>query len=169
MLLRKTQRSCDVFLYKPGDILTPMRKWESQRKISRPTSKALFRRIACIVIGERIKNIPSNERFVVAKEGGRAVGLCRVERGDDVNELQVLYVLPEFQGYGVGGSLWREVEKFLDPEKDTIVKVADYNKKAIAFYEKLGFKDTGERLQDERFRMKSGAIISEIVMRRSKE
>ena len=65
---------------------------------------------------------------------------------------------------GTGRALWEATQKFFDPHKDTYVDVVDYNKQAIGFYEKLGFRDTGRRKQEERFRMKSGAIFTEMEM-----
>jgi ribosomal protein S18 acetylase RimI-like enzyme len=46
------------------------------------------------------------------------------------------------------------------------VEVATYNANAIRFYEGLGFVDTGKRMSDPKFTMKSGAIIPEMEMRR---
>ena len=39
--------------------------------------------------------------------------------------------------------------------------MATYNQKAIDFYKKLGFEETGKNFSQERFRMKSGSIIPE--------
>jgi ribosomal protein S18 acetylase RimI-like enzyme len=64
----------------------------------------------------------------------------------------------------VGTAIWHEAAKFIDPTKDTFLEVADYNENAINFYKKLGFEDTGKRITDERFRMKSGSIIPEMEM-----
>lgn len=116
---------------------------------------------------ERLSNIPENERRIVAKINGRVVGVSRVIREEDRNKLQTLYVHPEFQGKGVGTSIWKEAQSFLDAEKDTFLEVAEYNERAINFYKGLGFEDTGKRTAEERFRMKSGAIIPEMEMRRT--
>lgn len=112
---------------------------------------------------ERIVKFPNNVTLV-AKEGDRVIALCRIIKNENKNQLQAIYVLPEYQGRGIGNSLWQEVQKFLDSNKDTIVEVATYNKNAIGFYEKLGFSDTGERWKDEKFKMKSGAQIPEMRM-----
>ncbi len=45
-----------------------------------------------------------------------------------------------------------------------IVHVARYNKKAIDFYRSLGFEETFKRWEDERSRMKSGAILPLLEM-----
>ncbi len=113
---------------------------------------------------KQILEMPSNTKYVSAKDGDTVVGICRAIKHEDRNQLQAIYVLPEYQGKGIGHALWLEAEKFFDPMKETFVQVATYNKKAIAFYEKLGFKDNGKRFSDERFRFKSGNIIPEMEM-----
>lgn len=82
----------------------------------------------------------------------------------DKNQLQAIYVLPEYQHQGIGTMLWQALCKSFDVSMPTIVQVATYNKQAIVFYEKLGFTDTGKRWQDDKFRMKSGVVIPEMEM-----
>ena len=112
---------------------------------------------------EKIKNT-NDGKMLLAKEGDRVVGLVRLTFHPDKNQLQAIYVLPEYQGRGVGKMLWAAAQKLFDPTKDTIVQVATYNMPAIEFYKKLGFVDTGKRWSDEKFRMKSGAVIPEMEM-----
>ena len=106
-----------------------------------------------------------NKRFLVAKEGEKVIGLCRITRDSEENTLNAIYVLPEYQGKGAGIALWAEALKFFDSTKDIVVAVATYNQKAIGFYKRLGFVDTGRRFTEERMRMKSGAILPEMEMR----
>lgn len=113
-----------------------------------------------------IENIEENELSLVAKENGNVVGVCSVTREYGVNKLRNIYILPEYQGKGVGSRLWEEAKKFLNEQNDTVVEVVDYNDNAINFYKSKGFEDTGNRRRDEKFRMKSGAIFTEIEMRR---
>lgn len=72
--------------------------------------------------------------------------------------------MPEFQNKGIGTMLWSKAMEFLDPQKDTVVQVADYTQNAINFYTKLGFVDTGKRTPQESGRFKSGAIITDMEM-----
>lgn len=113
---------------------------------------------------EAIANISPKEKMLIAKIDNKIVGLCRVTKTGEMNNLQALYVLPEYHGMGIGRKLWDSMADFLDPAKDTDLWVATYNKNAIAFYQKLGFVDSGKRLSEERFKMKSGAIIPEMEM-----
>lgn len=116
-----------------------------------------------------IENRKDNELFLMAKENGKVVGVCGVVREEGANKLRTIYVLPEYQGKGVGSRLWEEARKFLDAGQDTFVEVVDYNQNAIDFYKRKGFVDTGKRHQDEKFRMKSGAIFTEMEMMRKAE
>jgi ribosomal protein S18 acetylase RimI-like enzyme len=113
---------------------------------------------------DRIKNPPKGETLLVAKDGEKVVGVCRVVVKEDRNQLQAIYVLQEYQGQGIGNMFWQEAQKYTDTKKDFYVELAVYNKGAIEFYKKLGFVDTGRRIQDEKLRMKSGSIISEMEM-----
>ncbi len=108
---------------------------------------------------------PENHLFLVAKDGEEVVGVCRMIQRETVNQLQAIYVLPEYQGQGVGSMLWKECLGFADPLKETIVQLATYNEKAKVFYSKRGFVDTGKRLTEERHRMPvSGVLIPEMEM-----
>lgn len=100
----------------------------------------------------------------MAKRGDKVVGVCRVVIHADQNKLQAIYVLPGYQGKGLGEKLWIYAQRFFDPNKDIIVQVASYNEGAISFYRGLGFEDTGKEWIDEEFRMKSGAGIPETEM-----
>ncbi len=113
---------------------------------------------------EDISNLDANKKFLVALDGEKVVGLCRATKNEKENRLNAIYVLPEYQGKGIGTRLWKELKSFFDPLKDIVVGVATYNQKAINFYSKLGFTDTGHRYTEERLRMKSGVVLPEMDM-----
>jgi ribosomal protein S18 acetylase RimI-like enzyme len=119
------------------------------------TEEALAKR------AERIRHPKEGYVFLVAKDGDKVIGVCSVIKHPDKNQLASIYVLPEYQGRGVGSLFWAEAQKHFDADKDTIVQVVTYNANAIGFYKKLGFQETGKKIMDERFRMKSGAITPE--------
>lgn len=104
------------------------------------------------------------EKLLIAKKGDKVVGLVRATFRPDKNQLQAIYILPEYQCKGIGTSLWEAAKKLFDPKKNTIVQVATYNQQAIGFYSKLGFVDNGKRWEDEKLTMKSGAIIPQLEM-----
>ncbi len=115
-----------------------------------------------------IRESHKNKKRLVAKVGDLVVGVCVVTKDEKNNYLRTLYVLPEFQGNGIGVMLWNEANKFLDQTKDTLVQVADYTENAINFYKKIGFVDTGNRIKNESSRFKSGAVITEMEMKKDK-
>lgn len=109
----------------------------------------------------RLANISPNECRVMADDGGRIVGIGTLVKHSGHNELRTLYVLPSYQGCGIGLMLWEEMKRFSDQSLDTIVRVATYTK-AVDFYTKIGFRDTGKRLEGEK--MKNGSVIPEMEM-----
>lgn len=114
---------------------------------------------------DQIEKPDNNMQFLVAKDGKNVIGLCVAFIKGDFNKLQSIYVLPEYQGKGIGKLFWNEALKFFDKNKDIFVHVAIYNEQAIKFYEILGFMDTGKRFTEERHRMPvSGVLIPEIEM-----
>ncbi len=118
---------------------------------------------------EQMANPPEGQTTLIAKEGGKIVGFCRATKHPDRNQLYAIYVLPEYHGRGIGRAMWQEAQQYLDSNKHTIVEVAIYNTKAIKFYEGLGFTDTSKRMSNSKFKMKSGAVIPEMEMRRESE
>lgn len=113
---------------------------------------------------KKLAIIPENESFFVAKEHNKVVGVCRIVRSETENRLQAIYVLPDYQGRGIGNTLWEKAKQTCDDGKPIYVALADYNHNARKFYEKLGFVDTGKRWVDEKFVMQSGNAITEMEM-----
>jgi ribosomal protein S18 acetylase RimI-like enzyme len=104
--------------------------------------------------------------LLVGKIDGVIVSYCKVLISFHQNQLHALYVAPEYHGNGIGTSMWNIAQQYIDPKKPTIVEVAVYNHRAINFYTRLGFVDTGRRIFNPKFIMKSGSIIPEMEMRR---
>lgn len=112
---------------------------------------------------EDLANPPQGRHVFVALDGENVIGVCRLETETE-NRIKVIYVLPEYQGKGIGRQLWENAKEYCDETKETHVAVATFNTNAIAFYTKLGFVDTGTRFTEERLRMKSGAEIPQMDM-----
>jgi len=114
---------------------------------------------------ERIIQKLSNPdvRYWVAKIHGKIAGMLKVSKGDDKNSLEALYVLPEFQGKGIGAALTKIGLEWLGYEKDITLGVVIYNKSAIDFYKKFGFVEGGER-HDSVASLPSGKVLPEIEM-----
>ncbi len=112
---------------------------------------------------EQIMNAP-DKKNLVARLGAKVVGFCLAERSLEKNQLRAIYVLPEYTNKGIGRMLWCEIKPFFDNSKKITVELATYNENAMNFYKKLGFKDSGKRITNEKLRLKSGTVISELEM-----
>jgi ribosomal protein S18 acetylase RimI-like enzyme len=110
-------------------------------------------------LADKIAQTPKNEKRLIAGMGDTVVGVATVVRNEHNNQLRTIYVLPEFQGKGIGKMLWDEAILFCDPAKDIIVHVAVYSQNTIEFYKRLGFVDTGKRFSDTGWRAKKMALI----------
>lgn len=90
--------------------------------------------------------------------------MCYAEKELSRNILHAMYVLPEFQGKGIGTKLWKNIVDFFDPKKYIFLHAFESNNTAINFYNKLGFIDSRKRINEDRFTSQSGITISEIEM-----
>lgn len=98
----------------------------------------------------------------VAKFHGKIVGFCVTTKGKE-NHIQAIYILPEFQGKGIGKRFMQVSLTWLGDKEDVYVNTASYNQKAIDFYKSFGFVDTGEYVEPSVI-FKSGVIIPEMKM-----
>lgn len=117
---------------------------------------------------EAIKNIKSETELILIAldtDTSTVLGFCRGVRREESNQLQSIYVLPDYQRKNIGKMLWLEIKKFFDKDKKTIVQLATYNKNALGFYTSIGFKDKGKRFEQEKHKMPiSGVTIPEMEM-----
>ena len=87
----------------------------------------------------------------VARDGNTICGMCVAGPGrdNDDNELHAVYVLPEYQGYGIGKKLMHTALDWLGKNKNIYLWVTAYNKSTIDFYGRFGFKITEESKEFE--------------------
>ena len=92
--------------------------------------------------------------ILVAKDGERVVGFVGYgDRGDDaegVGEIFALYVLSEYYGQGVGRALMEAALAHLRGYVYVCLWVLKKNARAVRFYEKCGFRPSGEEMYSER-------------------
>lgn len=100
---------------------------------------------------------------LVAKDGDKVVGHCYVIKEEPYNKLQVLYVLPDYQGQGVGSLLAKQGMEWLGTERNITLEVVSYNTGAIAFYKKLGFEISGDAHSGVA-ELPSGKVMPELLM-----
>lgn len=111
---------------------------------------------------DTIKNSGKKSKYIcVAKHNNKVVGFCLASKNKKINELGVLYILPEYQRMGIGRKLTDRAVDWLGRKKKIFLKVASYNQNAIAFYEKYGFVKTGVTSKN---RLINGKVMPETEM-----
>jgi diamine N-acetyltransferase len=100
------------------------------------------------------KLAPELAKHLIARADGRVAGYGRVDFEPlpacvpDRNSARIaqLYLLKEFQGLGLGARLFKEASALARSRGATglWLGVWDQNKRAISFYETLGFRRVGE-------------------------
>lgn len=95
-------------------------------------------------IAKRVDN--PNEHWLVAKAGEKVVGFieAKVSIDDEPQRISRLFVLPEYQGKGVGGNLMQQALFQLDQTAPVALQVDQFNDNTINFYRRFGFQDSGE-------------------------
>lgn len=85
------------------------------------------------------------DNILIAKDGERVVGFAGYgEAAPDAGELFALYVLKAYRGTGVAQSLTQAALEQLSSYPKIGLWVLKENPRAIRFYEKCGFRTTGE-------------------------
>jgi len=107
-----------------------------------------------------ISNFTENDILFVAKnETSQIVGCCFADKDKNINKIEAVYLLDEYQGSGLAKRLYDEAFKLLDHKNDTFLDVFSLNSKAINFYKKRGFSETGKKFFDERFPNSVGDVL----------
>lgn len=111
--------------------------------------------------------VSSNQHTWIAKDNGKVVGICFVVKRDDINEIRSIYILPEYQGRGIGKQLMEKAFEWVDHNKDLVLGVTNYNTQAVEFYKKLGFRETGRKWYTEAAKLPSGKELPSVEMVKS--
>lgn len=117
-------------------------------------------------LAARLADSEFRKQMFLAKDGGALVGVCRIiphQKSGGLNRIHSMYVLPDYQRRGIGTALWNAGKEVLDLASATLLYVAEYTVRAICFYERLGFVETGEQ-EPGKFCFPSGARIPRIEM-----
>jgi ribosomal protein S18 acetylase RimI-like enzyme len=108
---------------------------------------------------ERIRNAIANtnasEQFFVVKDAGKVIGYTAPALINDQRRIGAIYILPAYQGKGVGGKLLQKAIEWHGRDEDIFLHVASYNQNAIEFYKKYGFHFTRE-VEDDSALVKAG-------------
>ena len=86
-----------------------------------------------------------NSEFLVADDGERIAGMAfaALDKDGTTVMLHQLYVLPAYQGHGIGGALLDEVLGDFPDAEAVRLEVEEQNSRAIAFYRTYGFEECG--------------------------
>ncbi len=83
--------------------------------------------------------------WIVLDSKNIVVGWQFCSKDSEIKGSLGLYILPEFQGRGIGSQLIERAFKWLKKQKYIELEVVSYNENAIKFYKKFGFKFTGKK------------------------
>lgn len=111
-----------------------------------------------------IENLDTMRTWVLKDSENKIVGFCKVEKFAHYGEVDSMYVIPEHKGKGLGKKLMDKAFEWLGSEQDIILKVVSYNSRAIEFYKKMGFKETGKDVTYRGTKLPSGIDIPRIEM-----
>ena len=106
-----------------------------------------------------------NTNAWVVTDEKKVIGFCTAVKEGKNNRIASIYILPIYQGKGLGKQLIEKALTWLGNSKDILLNVASYNKQAIGFYKKFGFIETGRvGAFDSAAKLPSGKFIPEIEL-----
>lgn len=101
----------------------------------------------------------------VAEKDGKIIGFCVAGKENGKDRILAIYVLPQFQGKGIGNELITEGLEWIGNDKKVYINVVEYNMNAISFYKKHGFIETGVKgVFDSAATLPSGKSLIEIEL-----
>lgn len=100
----------------------------------------------------------------VAEEDGKIIGFCVAGNENGKNRILAIYVLPSYQGKGIGHQLITQGLKWLGDRK-IYINVVEYNVNAKNFYKNYGFIETGAKgVFDTAASLPSGKFLTEVEL-----
>lgn len=118
--------------------------WERLNALHEERSKNFKKHFQMFTFEDRSKQLLKKEniKIFVANNGSENIGYCVSTIENNTGEIDSIYIIPKYQGQGIGKEL---IEKGLDwlekmGCKSIKVAVAEGNEQAIHFYEGFGFK-----------------------------
>lgn len=93
---------------------------------------------------ESLKDL--NQKHWIATDNGKVIAwLGCFKDFEKQSGSGAIYVLPEYQGKGIGRKMLKKGFKWLSDMKYIEIGVLEYNEIAIEWYKRLGFEFTGEK------------------------
>jgi len=115
-------------------------------------------------VRKKLLTDPTWKVLIAVVDDSKVVGFFMGNKQLDYQRLVAIYVLPKYQNRGIGSKLIVHGLRWLGRKNNVIVNVADYNHKAIIFYQKFGFVRSGEKPKETHRPFPSGKNIPEIEM-----
>lgn len=124
----------------------------SDSEFAYQTKKTAFRQYVELVWGwdeEEQRRLHSrrfsSQEFNVIQLSGVDAGILATVREADCVNLNQIFILPKYQGKGIGTACVRRVIEDAAAAKLSVrLQVLKVNSRAMAFFQKLGFKKIGE-------------------------
>lgn len=105
------------------------------------------------------------QQILVARDQDKVVGVIVGRKGEEFNTFVTFFVLPEYQGQGIGGKLLEPTLTWLGTAKPIKIDVVDFNTPAIEMYEnRYGFRKSSEPRLHESGKLPHGKLMYEIEM-----
>lgn len=87
----------------------------------------------------------ASQDFQIIQVSGIDVGILSVVKQPDCMRVNQMFILPEYQNKGIGAAcVMRIIEEASTSKLSLRLQVLKVNTRAMAFYQRLGFKRTGE-------------------------
>lgn len=87
----------------------------------------------------------ASQDFQVIQVSGIDVGIMAVVRQADCLKVNQMFILPEYQSRGIGTACMMHIIEDAEASKLPVrLRVLKVNSRAIAFFQRLGFKSIGE-------------------------
>lgn len=87
----------------------------------------------------------TSQDFYVIQVSGNDVGVMAIVRQPDCVKVNQMFILPEYQGKGIGAVCMNQIIKEATASRLPIrLQVLKVNHRAAVFYKRLGFRKTGE-------------------------
>lgn len=111
---------------------------------------------------KRLREDTSSHTWVV-KDEDVVIGFISAQKLNEENKIRAMYLLPEYQGQGIGKQLMQKALDWLGDTKSISLEVVSYNDNAINFYKKFGFVESGETTSTSAH-LPSGKDLPELLM-----
>jgi ribosomal protein S18 acetylase RimI-like enzyme len=110
-----------------------------------------------------LSGLKKDEKVFVATDGEKVIGFCRIEKKENENYLNALYLDLAYQGKGVASKLMKQAFAYFGEDKPSMLEVAAYNDRAKEIYEHYGFQESERKIFPRGI---NGKEMELIVMRR---